>query len=230
MTGTLGAVFGAAVFFVASHLLLSLEPLRGTLVRRFGEKAFRAVHGIIALAALVWLVRAYNAAPYLEVWPATLWARHVPLAVMPFAAILLVAGLTTRNPTALFWEAPPTGDPAPGILKVTRHPVMWAIALWALAHVPPNGDAASLLFFAAFAGLALAGMPAIDRRRRESMGAAWGPIALTTSALPFAAMASGRAKLRFEEIGVWRIAAGIALYLVLLFAHGPVIGLSVLPG
>jgi len=34
---------------------------------------------------------------------------------------------------------------------------------------------------------------------------------------------------RFAEIGVWRLAAAIALYLALLLLHGPVIGLTALP-
>jgi hypothetical protein len=42
-------------------------------------------------------------------------------------------------------------------------------------------------------------------------------------------MISGRAKLRFAEIGVWRLLAGVALYLALLLLHGPVIGLTALP-
>ncbi len=56
-----------------------------------------------------------------------------------------------------------------------------------------------------------------------------GPIALTTSVLPFAALASGRAKVGLREIGVWRLLAGVALYLALLLAHEPFIGRSALP-
>ena len=216
----------AAFFFVASHFVLSYPPLREGLVARFGEKAFRGIHGVIALAALAWLIKAYGAAPYVELWPIATWTRHVTLAVMPFAAILLVAGLTARNPTAMYWNNPGADEPIPGILMVTRHPVMWAIALWALAHMVPNGDAASLIFFAAFAGLALAGMPAIDRRRRAMMGEAWNSFEAVTSVLPFAALARGRARVNLGQIGVWRIAGGVMLYGLLLFGHRAVIGVS----
>ena len=34
-----------------------------------------------------------------------------------------------------------------GVLRITRNPVMWGIGLWAVAHMVPNGDWASLLFF-----------------------------------------------------------------------------------
>ena len=230
MAGTIEGVLAAAVFFVASHLLMPRKAVRGWLVERVGETAFRVLYSAVALGGLVWLLYARAGAPYVEVWPPSAWARHVPLVVMPFVAILLVCGSTARNPTAIGGGVEPDGaHPAPGILQLTRHPILWAIALWALAHMPPNGDAASLVLFSAFAVLALAGMPLLDRKRSEALGATWGPIALTTSVLPFAALFSGRAKLRFSEIGAWRILAGVALYLALLVAHGPVIGVSPLP-
>ena len=226
MTGSLTILFIAAVFFVVSHFALSHPPLRGSLVARLGEKAFRAVFGLVALAAIIWLVKAYGAAPYVELWPTAAWMRRVVLIVMPLAAILLVAGLTARNPTAMYWNNPEGDEPLPGILMVTRHPVMWAVVLWALAHMIANGDAASLIFFAAFAGLALAGMPAIDRRRRMMMGEAWTSFEAATSVLPFAAVAGGRAKFSPRRIGIWRIAGGVLLYGILLFGHRAVIGVS----
>ncbi len=52
---------------------------------------------------------------------------------------------------------------------------------------------------------------------------------MTTSTLPFAALASGRATLRFSDIGTWRILLGVVVYLTLLLAHRAVIGVSPLP-
>lgn len=226
MTGSITSLAVAAVFFIVSHFTLSHPPMRGALVARFGEKTFRVAYGIVALGAIIWLVKAYNTAPYVELWPMANWMRHVPLGVMPFAAILLVAGVTARNPTAMYWSRTAMDESIPGILMVTRHPVMWAVALWALAHLAPNGDLASLIFFTAFAGLALAGMPAIDRRRRAMMGEAWKTFEAVTSVAPFAAVAGGRAKVSLRQIGVLRIAGGVLLYGLLLFAHQAVIGVS----
>jgi uncharacterized membrane protein len=59
------------------------------------------------------------------------------------------------------------------------------------------------------------------------MGAAWGPIAMGSSVLPFGAIISGRAKFDFAGIGWARIAGGIALYVVLLLAHPWIAGKSV---
>ena len=228
MIGTIGGVALAAAVFVASHIVLSSTPLRGALIGVLGEAGFRGAYSAVALGALIWLAVAHGAAPHVEIWSPSAAARHLPLVVMPFAAILLVAGVSVRNPAGMMAPAP-DGNPAPGILKVTRHPVMWAIALWALAHMAANGDAASLLLFGALALLALAGMALIDRRKAAELGAGWGPVLLTTSALPFAAMLSGRAKFRFAEVGAWRLLAGVALYLALLLLHGPVVGLTALP-
>ena len=229
MTGSVPALVAAAVFFVAIHFTLSHPALRGAIVGRLEEKPFRALQGVVDLAALAWLILAYTSAPYVALWPTVMAARFVPFAIMPIVTILLVCGLTTRNPTAMYWEKSGDGDPVPGILKVTRHPVMYAVIQWALAHMAPNGDMGSIIFFAAFATMAAAGMGAIDRRRQRLMGDAWSATAATTSNLPFAALVSGRTTLDFSEIGVWRIIGGIALYGALLLAHGPVIGLAVMP-
>ena len=229
MTGNLPALFVAAVFFVASHFTLSHPALRDAIVGRLGEKPFRVLHGVVDLAALAWLILTYTSAPYMELWPPVMATRYVPLAIMPIVSVLLVRGLTTKNPTAMYWEKPEAGDPVPGILKVTRHPVMWAVVLWALAHMAPNGDVGSIIFFADFATMAVVGMGAIDRRRQRRMGDAWAAIAATTSNMPFAALLGGHARLDFGEIGIWRIAGGIVLYGALMLAHGPVIGLAVMP-
>ncbi len=231
MTGTLASVFAAAVFFVASHLLLSGAALRTPLIERLGAGGFRIFYSIVAVAALAWLVTAFGRAPQVELWPQGAWTRHLALVAMPFAAILIVAGATTRNPLAMGGEAiAEAADATPGILKVTRHPVMWGIGLWALVHILANGDAASLIMFGAFAVLSFAGMYHIDRRRERTLGAAWGPIALATSVLPFAAIFAGRTKFDFSQIGAWRILAGLAVYLAILVAHEWVVGVSPLPG
>src|SRR3546814_8355689 len=68
---------------------------------------------------------------------------RVPLLVMPLACILLVAGLTSPNPTLVggerFFDGAPE-SPAVGILSVTRHPFLWGTGLWALSHLLANGD------------------------------------------------------------------------------------------
>ena len=62
------------------------------------------------------------------------------------------------------------------------------------------------------------------------MGSDWGPVALTTSAIPFLAYIQGRTPIDWRGIGVARLAMGIALYALLLIAHEWAIGVSPMPG
>ncbi|MEE9139837.1 MAG: NnrU family protein [Alphaproteobacteria bacterium] len=227
MTGTLTGVALAAAVLILSHVGLSSPGLRGWLVARLGRPAFLALHSAVALATLAWLVVAYRAAPQVELWPAAPWTYLVPLALMPLAAVLLVAGMTTANATVTSDGKLPAGaDPAPGILKVTRHPVMWAIILWAASHLPPNGDAASLIFFGTPTALALAGTALLDAKHAKTQGEAFARFAAVTSSVPLAATLRGRNRVRLSEIGLWKLAAGLALYAVFVLTHEFVIGTS----
>jgi uncharacterized membrane protein len=161
-------------------------------------------------------------------WPPRRWTALFPVLAMPLASILLVAGYSTRNPTAVGMErSSAADDPAPGIMRVTRHPIMWAIGLWGVSHLIANGDLASFLFFGAIAVLALGGTILIDRKKRLALGSNWPRLAEVTSNLPFAALIAGRTRLRWREIGLLRPAAGLLLYAVLLMAHPLLAGVPV---
>ena len=219
----------AGIAFCGSHVLLSSTRLRGSLRDQLGERGFLAVYSLTSLAVFAWFVAAYATAPTIMLWPRQRWTALVPVLVMPLAAILLVAGYSTRNPTAVGMErSARADDPAPGILSVTRHPVMWAIGLWAVAHLIANGDVSSVLFFGSLAVLALGGTVLIDRKKQLALGSNWPRLTQVTSNLPFAALLTGRTKLRWREIGLLRIAAGLLLYAVLYLAHPIITGLPVM--
>jgi uncharacterized membrane protein len=230
VTGSLTELAIAALVFVGTHIGVSSTPLRSALVERLGRPAFIGLFSTISIAALLWLVWAFARAPVIELWPQQAWARLVPLVVMPFAAILLLAGLFTANATVASDGSLPAGpDAAPGILKVTRHPVMWAFALWAAAHMAPNGNAAALIFFGSLLGLSLAGMRLLDVKHARRLGADWAGFAAVTSVVPFAATIAGRNRPSLHDIGWPKIAGGIALYAILLLLHHTVIGKSPWP-
>jgi uncharacterized membrane protein len=219
----------AGVAFCGSHILLSSTRLRGSLRDQLGERGFLAVYSLTSLVIFAWFVAAYSAAPTIVLWPRQRWTALVPVSVMPFAAILLVAGYSTRNPTAVGMErSARADDPAPGILRVTRHPVLWAIGLWASSHVIANGDLGSLVFFGLLAALALGGTVLIDRKKQLALGSNWSRLAEVTSNVPFAALVAGRTGLRWRDIGLLRIAAGLLLYAVLYLAHPIITGLPVM--
>lgn len=233
MAGTINALFAATVAFVAAHFLLSSRPLRGPLVAMLGEGGFRIAYSIVGLATFGWMVSAFGDAPRVEIWVPGPPLRWVPVLVMPIACILVVAGLTTPSLTAMGGERSAIvggpQHPAPGIVGITRHPALWGIVLWALSHLAVNGDLASIIVMGGILILCGGGMAHIDLRREAVLGAAWGPTRMTTSALPFAAILSGRARLDWRGIGWKRPAAGLALYGVLFLAHPWIAGVSALP-
>ncbi len=229
------SLIAATVLFVATHFLLSGDPVRTALVEHLGPRLFRGLYAAIAVASLAWMVVAYGDAPIVPVWPRVAALDWVPVLVMPVALTLVVAGATTASPTTTLplqsgGQADTGTAKLGGILTITRHPVLWAIALWAASHLAATGDVASLIMVGGLLALALGGMRHIDRRRETEMGSAWGPVLLTTSTVPFAAALSGRTKVDWAGIGWWRPALGLALYVALLAAHEWALGVSALPG
>jgi uncharacterized membrane protein len=209
----------AVLAFVGGHFLLSSPPVRGPVVARVGEPAFSGIYSALMLVAFVWMVRAFRAASFLPLWSGPPDARVIPAIVIPFACLLLVGSLTVRNPTMIMQSIAASGDPAPGLLKVTRYPMLWAFGLWAAAHLIVNGEMAALLLFGGIAILALGGTLAIDAKLRARDPAGFARLAAQTSNMPLAALIAGRTRLHFGDIGWWRLLLAAALYVALIFAH-----------
>lgn len=218
----------ACICFVGSHFLISSSGLRPMLVAKLGEKAYAGLFSALAIGLVIWMVFAYNAAPFEPLWDGG-FASHLTMAIMPLAIFFVVAGNSTRNPTSVMQPAPEPGRSAKGILAITRHPVMWGIALWALLHLLANGDLASVVFFGSFALLGLVGTLALDAKKRRVWGEArWAEFAGQSSNLPFAALFAGRAKASFAEIGWWRLALSALIFALFLWLHGPIIGMPLI--
>lgn len=226
MSDTLGPLIAATATFVLGHFILSWGPVRGALVAKLGRGKFLGLYSLLMIAAFVWMNMTYVRAPVIELWPHTEGVKHVAWVVMIFAAVLLVCGAATANPTAVGGERV---TDARGIFKVTRHPILWAIALWALTHMGTTGDAASQIFFGGLALLSLGGMAHIDAKKRAEDPVRFARIAADSSAIPLAAIIAGRTHVTLSEIGWPRILAGLALYLILLYGHQWAIGIIVAP-
>jgi uncharacterized membrane protein len=112
-----------------------------------------------------------------------------------------------------------SAEPARGIVRVTRHPMMWGVMLWAAAHVLARGDRAALVFFGGFFVLAALGTVAIDARKAGTLGEDWKRFAAVTSNVPFGAIAAGRNRFVWREIGWARVVVALAAYAVLILAH-----------
>lgn len=220
----------ASALFLGLHLLPS-TPLRDAARARLGESVYLALFSIASIAGIAWMVAAYNAAgPAEPLWSTGLAWRAVTMGLMLLAFIGLVGGVATPNPSALkSADALEGAAPWRGIFAITRHPLMWAIGLWALLHLSNRPDAVSGVFFGSLALLAIAGAKLQEIRKRRQLGASWAAFEAHTSFLPFGAILSGRARLSIAEIGWWRIALGVVAWAAMLHFHGAAFGVSPLP-
>lgn len=224
----------AAAFFVLIHLMISGTRMRDVLVRRIGEGPYMGLFSLLSVAGLTWMIMAYGQART-EVWNTVYWGvgdatRHIQLLLQFIAIVFVVIGLTTPNPTSVKQEGVlQREDAVRGMLRVTRHPFLWGVAIWAIGHLIVNGDRAGMTLFGTMLVLAVAGTTSIDAKRRRALGAAWEPFAQQTSNIPFAAILAGRQSLRLGEIGLWRPLAAVVIYGVLLVGHGHLFGAPALP-
>ena len=211
-------LIAASIAFLATHFVAS-SPVRPALVRALGEWPYRGLYSLVASATLAWMIWAYAHAPAAPLWPGL---RFLPPIVMPFAFVLLVCGYRL-NPTMVGAEKLlKNDDPARGMIRITRHPIMWAIMLWAGAHVLARGDLKSLVFFGSFFLLAALGTATMDRRKRANPD--WKRFASVTSNMPFVAIAQGRNRIVWQEIGWMRPLTGLVLFVGFFHLHPWIFG------
>lgn len=216
----MGNVVAAALAFVGTHFLLS-HPLRAPLVRAVGEKGFLGLYSLVAAITLGWLAIAYRAAPpAAPLWPVgdVLWA--IGTVLMLLAAILFMGSLV-RNP-ALPEAAKGKVPEARGVFAITRHPMMWSFAIWGVVHILVFPDPSNVVLALAIIVLALVGAHMQDRKKEALQPDFWREWERRTSYWPFAAVASGRA--RIGKIGMHALAGGAVVWLVVTWAHMPLAG------
>lgn len=206
-------LIAATIAFLATHFVTS-TPLRPALVSAMGEWPYRGVYSLVAFITLGWMIWAYVGAPREFLWSGF---RPLPYVVMPLAFVLIACGYW-RNPTMVGADKLlKSDDPARGVIRITRHPIMWGVMLWAAAHMLARGELKSLVFFGAFVALAAVGTLAMDRRKRSNPD--WPRFAAVTSHIPFVAIAQGRNRLVWREIGWLRPALGLAAFFAVLAFH-----------
>jgi uncharacterized membrane protein len=215
----------AALFLPLSHFLISSTVLRTILVRRLGEGYFVLAYSVVALGAFAWLIMAYRHAPEFPLWVAPAWVKVALLPIILAASLLVVAGLTTPNPVIVksdsLFERP---NIVRGVLRITRNPFFWGVGLFAIAHVIMTGHIAGMLAFGTVGFLGLAGAAILDAKKSRRHGRMWDSFAAATSSIPFLAMAQGRQRLVWREIGLWRSALAICVFLAALLFHQALFG------
>lgn len=224
----------AAVFFLAIHLLVSGTRVRDALTGKIGLGPYMGLFSLSSVAGLAWLgisfAQARNSTSDQIFWSLTPLTRDIQLVVQLAAVLLIVPGLTTPNPTSVRQEASlDRPDVVKGMVRITRHPFLWGVSIWAAGHLLVNGDTASLVLFGSLLALALLGTASIDAKRKRALGAKWNAFAAQTSNIPFAAIVQGRQSLKIGEIGWWRIALALGVWALLAWSHPYLFGVRALP-
>ncbi len=224
----------ACVFFLFIHLIVSGTGLRQRLVGMLGEGMFLGAFSVASLVGIVWMSMAYNrvdTAYLTDLWMAPFWLSHLGGIVMLIAFLLVVLGNTTPSPTAV--QVPgkdPMGLEPKGVHRITRHPFLWGVLLWAAFHLIVNLNWASIALFGSFVILIVFGTRSIDAKRRKSMGEVWTAYAQKTSNIPFAAILQGRNSLRLGEIAWWQWLAGLVAFGAFFYGHLWLFSVSPVPG
>ena len=228
-------LIAAALVFLALHLFVSGTRLRDAITGGIGERPYLGLFSLASLAAIVWLAISYNHAQLSsdpQLYDLGPGVRHLGIPVVAIAFFLGVQGLLSPNVTSV-QVGQPSATPADairGVVRITRHPFLWSVAIWSAFHLAANGDEASVVFFGSFFLLALIGAASIDAKRRRKMGAAWEAFASRTSNIPFAAVLSGRNALNLSEDFGWRFLVAVVLFIAILFTHYHLFGVSPFPG
>lgn len=208
------------VLFVGTHLLLS-HPLRAGLASRLGERGFQIVYSIVAIATFILVVQAWRGMPP----EPPLWAVGdglwiVASLIVLFASILFVGSLV-GNPALAAPGAEKAAAAAPrGVFAITRHPMMWGFALWALAHVMVMPTPGQIILSAMIAFLALVGSAGQDVKKARLMGDAWRGWAARTSFIPFARQLGGAAPWSDAMPRAHALLGGFVVWLAASWAHG----------
>jgi len=215
-------LIAACAYFLLIHFVVSGTRLRDVLTGKLGERPYRGLFSLASFIGIGWMIYAYRHAPLVPTWGLMLGFRPAAYVLVLIAFLFVVIGILTPSPTQVGMESRLGPEAARGMVRITRHPFLWGVGLWAATHLVLNGDVASLILFGSLLVLAIGGTAAIDAKRRRKFPERWQKFAQATSSVPFAAIARGSNRLgpALAEIGAWRIIAALVLYAVAFYLHG----------
>jgi uncharacterized membrane protein len=147
-------ILGLAIF-VIPHVFVTRRDARAAMIARIGEGAYKGLFSLASIAGVIlmgWGYARYRAAGYIPVWSPPDAMRHVTVALVWPATVLIVAAYIPGN-----------------IKRKLKHPMLVGIKLWALAHLLSNGDLGSIILFGGI--LAWAVYDRISLKRRTDPGA-----------------------------------------------------------
>jgi len=152
--GLLVMILGLILFF-GVHTLSTQRQLRARVVGAMGESAYKVGYtlaSVAGLALVTWGFAHYRAMGWIDVWNPPTAFKHITVALMLPAVILVVASYIRGR-----------------IYTTLKHPMLTGVKLWAAAHLLANGDLGSIILFGSF--LAWAVFDRISLKRRPDAGA-----------------------------------------------------------
>ncbi len=220
----IGLLVIAVSLFVGGHELLS-HPLRAPLVSRLGGGGFAGLYSLVAFGSLGWAVSLWRGIPQDRLWLAPVPIQWLAVVLMLFAAILFVGSVTAPNPALMGMAA---GGSPRGVQRITRHPMMWSFAIWAIVHITLSADSRTIVLASGILTLALFGAAMQDGKKRAALSG-YGDHMAATGFIPFGAQMRGRQPWTAASPGLVAGIGGIALWALLLWLHPMIIGVSPLP-
>jgi len=185
------------VVFIGIHLVSMNRELRAGLIGRFGEAPYKIAYSVIALVGLAVIVVGYGKLQLApgknpEIWTPPFAFRHVALLLLLPAMVLLVAANVPSR-----------------IRTLVGHPMLFALKLWALAHLMSNGDLASIVLFGSLLAYAVVDLISVKRR---TDGSGLGPLGAARGGLvgDLVAVGGGLALYAAMVLGLHRILFGVA--------------------
>ena len=142
------------VLFLGVHTLTTQRELRGSVVASMGEGGYKigyTIASVAGLALVTWGFANYRATGWIDVWNPPTAFKHITVALMLPAIILVVASYIRGR-----------------IYTTLKHPMLAGVKLWAVAHLLANGDLGSIILFGSF--LAWAVFDRISLKRRPDAG------------------------------------------------------------
>lgn len=143
------------LLFLGVHTLTTMRGPRAMVIARLGESGYKILYVLVSfagLALIVWGFSIYRATGWINVWYPPVALRHLVLALMLPAVVLVVASYIRGR-----------------IYTTVKHPMLAGVKLWALLHLLANGDLGSIILFGSI--LAWAVYDRISLKRREDPGA-----------------------------------------------------------
>jgi uncharacterized membrane protein len=183
MDGDIITLIAANIAFVGTHFAMS-HPLRAPMVKALGAGGFQGAYTVVSFATLAWVYFAFTAAPPADL-PGSGDAGWIAATIITLPAMILLAGSLVGNPAlpTPMAEAQARAEPK-GVMRVTRHPMMWGIGLWAASHIILFWSIRTMVTALAMGILALVGAKLQDAKKEALMGESWAEWERKTSYWP----------------------------------------------